>query len=165
MWRKTLRRVDARWLLAGFAAVLIAGVWGLTLLQLREVSRQQEDDALHDAVGLVRWFDEQASRTLDMADQAAIFLRRRYQALGGRFDLNEELRNGLGSNQRYNLFTIVDAGAVFAAMRHNGRGTLVHAGPIDGRVRTYAHARLVGLTGERVWSAPAGADRAAEAVL
>lgn len=258
MWQKTLRRVDARWLLAGFAAVLVAGVWSLTLLQLREVQRQQEEDALHDAVSLVRLFDEQASRTLDQADQAAVFLRRRYQALGGRLDLNGELRNGLGSNELYNLFTIVDAhadvvlstrpfapmnlgdrehirvqmastqdepylsrpvlgrvskkwslqltrrialadggfggavvasvdpqfftrlynevdvgrqgsialvgadgvmrarrvgmdnsggqdigaSAVFAAMRQNGRGTLLHAGPIDGRPRIYAYARL-----------------------
>lgn len=108
MWHKTLGKIDARWLLVGFALLLIGGTWTLTLYQLSEAKRLQVDDARRDAAALVRLFSEHATRTLEAADQAVIFLRHRYNSLGLQLDINRELREGLGPSDLYNLFTIVD---------------------------------------------------------
>jgi signal transduction histidine kinase len=108
MLQKTFRKIDVRWLLAGFALLLIAGTWILTLYQLNEDRDQEYSDARRDAHALVRLFSEHATRTIEAADQAVIFLRHRYNSLGTGLDIQRELRDGLGPSDIYNLFTIVD---------------------------------------------------------
>ncbi|MBY0237836.1 MAG: two-component sensor histidine kinase [Burkholderiaceae bacterium] len=111
MWRKTLNRIDVRWLLAGFALLLVAGTWTLTLVQLREARRLQLVDARSDAHALVRLFSEHANRTIEAADQAVMFLRHRYNSQAMALDINRELQEGLGPGDIYNLFTIVNQDA------------------------------------------------------
>lgn len=108
MWRKILGRLDVRWLLAGFALLLVAGTWTLTLVQLHESRRLQLADARRDARTLVRLFSEHANRSIEAADQAVMFLRHRYNSQGMALDINRELREGLGPGDIYNLFTIVN---------------------------------------------------------
>ncbi|OEZ63734.1 sensor histidine kinase [Duganella sp. HH105] len=103
-----LRRLDVRWLLALFAVVLIGATWAVTLTQLAAEERQEIAGAEREARDLVRLFDEHASRTIAAADQAVIFLRHRYNSLGSRLDIEQELRSGLGPSDLYHLFTIVD---------------------------------------------------------
>ncbi|WP_295993681.1 ATP-binding protein [Rugamonas sp.] len=110
MWRRTLRRVDARWLPGVFALLLIAGVWVVTVAQLRAAERDALDDAARDAGALVRLFGEHATRTLEAADQAVIFLRHRYRSEGRSLDIRRALREGLGPSDLYNLFSIVGPG-------------------------------------------------------
>ncbi|GJI99536.1 hypothetical protein RugamoR64_00750 [Duganella rhizosphaerae] len=108
MWRKLLLRVDMRWLLLGFALIVTVGTWSLTLLQLDEARRLVFSDAQRDATTLVRLFREHATRTLEAADQAVVFLRYRYNAEGLKLDIARELRDGLGPSDIYNQFSIVD---------------------------------------------------------
>src|SRR5476649_858863 len=109
MWRQTYRRIDARWLLGVFALLLMVGVWTVTVVQLRAAERDELADAQREAQALVRLFNEHAKRTLEAADQAVIFLRRRYLSEGLALDVGRALREGLGSSDIYNLFSIVDA--------------------------------------------------------
>jgi signal transduction histidine kinase len=108
MWRKILMRLDVRWLLLSFALLLIAGTWTATLYQIDEARRLQVDDARRDALALVRLFSEHATRTLEAADQAVIFLRHRYDADGAHLDIVRELENGLRPGDIYNQFSIID---------------------------------------------------------
>ncbi|MGV7207060.1 ATP-binding protein [Oxalobacteraceae bacterium A2-2] len=101
-------RIDVRWLLGGFAVLLVVGVWTLTLAQLGGAERLRRADAERDARTLVRLFSEHASRTLEASDQAVIFLRHRYTQVGKQLQIVDELRAGLGPSDIYNLFTIVD---------------------------------------------------------
>src|SRR5471032_1126859 len=101
MWRQTYKRVDARWLPAVFALLLIVGVWTVTVVQLRAAERDDLDDAEREAQALVRLFDEHASRTLEAADQAVIFLRHRYLTEGRSLDVAGALREGLGPSDIY----------------------------------------------------------------
>ncbi|WP_187358896.1 sensor histidine kinase [Pseudoduganella aquatica] len=101
-------RLDARLLLAMFAALLVAAVWGVTLAQLGQLRAGELADAQREAASLARVFEEHAARTVDAADQAAVYLRGRYAAQGGRLDLARELEAGLPSPSVYNLLTIID---------------------------------------------------------
>ncbi len=109
MLQLAMKKIDVRWLLGGFGLLLVAGIWTLTLLQLDKARQSELLDARRDASGLARLFDEHATRTIEAADQAVIFLRHRYASLGTGLDINSELKNGLGPGDIYNLFTIVDA--------------------------------------------------------
>ncbi|MBA5687912.1 sensor histidine kinase [Rugamonas apoptosis] len=108
MWRGSVKKLDVRWLVVCFGLLLIAGLWWLTLAQLADAERTELADAERDAQALVRLSDEHATRTLEAADQAVIFLRHRYQSSGMALDIPAELESGLGTLDLYNLFTIVD---------------------------------------------------------
>lgn len=106
---KKWEHVDVRLLLCTFVALLIAGIWSVTLLQLHQARAGAIADAQRDARGLARVFDEHAVRTIEAADQAVTYLRFRYNALGGALDIGADLKRGLNPGDLYNLFTIVDA--------------------------------------------------------
>lgn len=101
-------RWDTRTLLSLFMAILLAGLWSLTVLQLRHAHDAAVADAARDARSMARVFDEHAIRTIEAADQAVTYLRSRYQALGNRLDIVADLQQGLNPGPLYNLFTIVD---------------------------------------------------------
>ena len=101
-------RCDTRTLLSLFMAVLLAGLWSITLLQLQRAHDAAITDAGRDARSMARVFDEHAIRTIEAADQAVTYLRGRYQALGNRLDIVADLQQGLNPGPLYNLFTIVD---------------------------------------------------------
>jgi len=101
-------RCDTRTLLSLFMAVLLAGLWSITLLQLQRAHDAAITDAGRDARSMARIFDEHAIRTIEAADQAVTYLRGRYQALGNRLDIVADLQQGLNPGPLYNLFTIVD---------------------------------------------------------
>lgn len=111
MWHTLLRRLDARWLLALFALLLVAALWAVTLDRLAAEQRSETAAAERAARDLARLFDEHASRTIAAADQAVIFLRHRYDSAGRAMDLGAELQAGLGTSDLYHLFSIVDAHA------------------------------------------------------
>jgi hypothetical protein len=96
MLQAVQRHLDARWVLALFALLLVSGIWGSTLWQLEQDQRRAIAVAEREAQDLVRLFDEHASRTISAADQAVTFLRHRYNSLGTKLDMKRELAEGLG---------------------------------------------------------------------
>ncbi len=107
--RAALARIDPRFLLCWFAALLIALLWSMTLLQLAAEKRIEIDGARRDAASMARLFAEHASRAIEAADQAVIYLGYRYQALGNKLDIQQELEMGFSQGNLYNLFSIIDA--------------------------------------------------------
>lgn len=103
-----LERIDMRTLLTGFVALVVAGIWLVTLLQLEHARTRALEGARRDAQGLARVCEEHAVRTLEAADQAVTYLRFRYNALGKALDVKADLQQGLNPGDFYNLFTIVD---------------------------------------------------------
>ncbi|WP_426074423.1 ATP-binding protein [Janthinobacterium sp. DSP2-3-3] len=99
---------DTRALLSLFMAVLLAGLWSITMLQLQRARDAAITDAGRDARSMARVFDEHAIRTIAAADQAVTYLRSRYQALDKHLDIVADLQQGLNPGPLYNLFTIVD---------------------------------------------------------
>ncbi|MEB0133734.1 ATP-binding protein [Actimicrobium sp. CCC2.4] len=103
-----LKKIDARILLCVFAAVLVAGLWTITLLQLRTTRQVIIDNTQRDVRSLARLFNEHANRTVESADQAVTYLRFRYNTLGTGLDIAQDLKVGLNPDSIYNLFSIVD---------------------------------------------------------
>ena len=101
-------RLDTRVLLSMFMALLLAGLWGVTLLQLDHAYDQAIAEGQRDARSMARVFDEHAIRTIEGADQAVTYLRGRYNALGDKLDIASDLQQGLNPGPLYNLFTIVN---------------------------------------------------------
>ncbi|MBG6220021.1 MULTISPECIES: ATP-binding protein [unclassified Janthinobacterium] len=99
---------DTRTLLWFFMALLLAGLWSITVLQLQHAHDSAIADARRDARSMARVFDEHAMRTIEGADQAVTYLRSRYQTLGKRLDIVADLQQGLHRAPLYNLLTIVD---------------------------------------------------------
>lgn len=107
--RAVLARIDPRSLLCWFAALLIALLWSMTLLQLAVEKRIEIDSVRRDAGSMARLFAEHASRAIEAADQAVMYLGYRYQALGNELDIQHELEMGFKQGNLYNLFSIIDA--------------------------------------------------------
>ena len=101
-------RLDTRIVLSVFVALLLAGLWGVTALQLAHAYDGAVADARREARSMARVFDEHAIRTIEGADQAVTYLRGRYNALGDRLDIVTDLQQGLNPGPLYNLFSIVD---------------------------------------------------------
>lgn len=102
-------RIDLRVALSLFSLVLICGLWLGAFKELQNSRDNYLDDARRDAQSLSRLFLEHAYRTIEAADQAALYLRYRYAERGNALDLATEIDNGLVARNVYNLFSIVDA--------------------------------------------------------
>lgn len=107
MWQSVQKNWDSRWALALFALLLLAGIWGLTLWQLDNDKRQTIAATERQSRDLVRLFSEHAARTLQAADQAALFLRQRYVAEGHHLNISDELESSLAAGKLYHLFSII----------------------------------------------------------
>ncbi|WP_198937266.1 sensor histidine kinase [Herbaspirillum camelliae] len=102
-------RIDLRVALSLFSLLLICGLWLGAFKELQNSRDNYLDDARRDAQSLSRLFLEHAYRTIEAADQAALYLRYRYAERGNALDLATEIDNGLVARNVYNLFSIVDA--------------------------------------------------------
>jgi hypothetical protein len=102
-------RIDLRLALGLFSLLLICGLWLGAFKELNASRENHLQDARRDAQSLSRLFLEHAYRTVEAADQAALYLRYRYAERGQSLDLATEISNGLVARNVYNLFTIVDA--------------------------------------------------------
>jgi len=100
--------VDVGVILCICAALLLIGLWASTWWQLDKSYRDEVDGARRDAISLSLLFKEHATRTVESTDQAIVYLRSRYNDLGGSLDVNKELRDGIAPSNIYNLFSIVD---------------------------------------------------------
>ncbi|MFJ3056644.1 ATP-binding protein [Herbaspirillum sp. NPDC087042] len=102
-------RIDLRVALSLFSLLLICGLWLGVYKELQTSRENTLADARRDAQSLSRLFLEHAYRTIEAADQAALYLRYRYGQLGNSLNLATEIENGLVARNVYNLFTIVDS--------------------------------------------------------
>ncbi|WP_288407304.1 ATP-binding protein [uncultured Herbaspirillum sp.] len=102
-------RIDLRLALGLFSLLLICGLWLGAFKELATSRQNNLEDARRDAQSLSRLFLEHAYRTIEAADQAAVYLRYRYGERGQNLDLATEISNGLVARNVYNLFTIVDS--------------------------------------------------------
>lgn len=112
LWRlflpSSLLRIDLRFALTLFSIVLLCGIWLETYQELKTSRASAMADARRDAQSLSRLFLEHAYRTIEAADQAAIYLRYRFLNRGATLDLPAEIDNGLVARNVYNLFSIID---------------------------------------------------------
>ncbi|GAB3457605.1 ATP-binding protein [Massilia terrae] len=104
-----LRASAAPWLLCGFAAALVGGLWKATLNRIEEGRANLLRGATADAASLARLLDEHSVRTIQAADQAVRFVRGGFVEHGAQLDLARMVSRGLVLDDVINLYTVVDA--------------------------------------------------------
>jgi len=109
--RERIVRMPPATVLVVFAALLIAGLWTFTFYSAAVDERRVLDNATRDAQNMVRAFEEHIVRTVQAADQAALFLKYQYERQGPHFDIADYLRTGIILGDIYTLLTIVDGEA------------------------------------------------------
>jgi two-component system, NarL family, sensor histidine kinase BarA len=99
----------APWLLCGFAAVLVAGVWQATFNRIEEGRANLLRSTAADAASLARLLEEHSARTFQSADQAVQFIKHEYVQDGGRLDLPALEKDGVVLGDIFNLYSVVGA--------------------------------------------------------
>lgn len=108
-----LKRValSPRGMLWIFGAVLVLGAWVIASYEIHVSRERAIQAALGDAQNYARLFEEHTERSIQSADQAALFLKYQYERHGSRFDLQGYLSTGVILGDIFNLYTIVDENA------------------------------------------------------
>ena len=101
-------RVPPRAMLGTFAALLVAGLWAFTIYSATVDEQRVLADTVKDSQNMVRAFEEHTARTIQSADQAAIFLKYQYERQGPHFDIAEYQKTGIILGDIFTLLTIVD---------------------------------------------------------
>ncbi|MGZ5199820.1 MAG: sensor histidine kinase [Telluria sp.] len=99
----------APWLLCGFAAVLVAGVWQATVNRIEEGRANLLRATAADAASLARLLEEHSARTFQSADQAVQFIKSEYLQDGHKLDLAGMVERGVVLGDIFNLYSVVGA--------------------------------------------------------
>lgn len=102
------RSRDARVGLSLFSLLLLAYIWASTYYQLLDAKNEAIQTAQKDARNYARTIEEHTIRTLQTADQAALFVSEHYLASGEHFDLAAYLKSGIILGDILNQVSIVD---------------------------------------------------------
>ncbi len=90
------------------AALLVASVWAFAGYRIWVDHNNALRTVVGEARSFARAFEEHVVRTLQLADQAALFLKFEYEREGMGFVLADWVRQSQQVNTIFNLFTIVD---------------------------------------------------------
>jgi signal transduction histidine kinase len=142
----------APWLLCGFAAVLVAGLWQATANRIDEGRANLLRSTSADAASLARLLEEHSARTFQSADQAVQFIKHEYLQDGGRLNMPSLVADGVVLGDIFNLYSVVGPdGSVlmssqpfpptsladrehFQVQRDNPKAGLFVSKPVMGRV-------------------------------
>jgi len=116
-WR-WLRTGVLVWLVVLPCALLVAGIWLVTLQRIAAEREQAVAAALKANGNLAIAFEQQVFRTLKAAEQVAIFVREQYQRQGSAIDLGQWAARGVIRESMFTIVSVVDAsGAVVVSSR------------------------------------------------
>ncbi len=90
------------------AALLVASVWAFAGYRIWVDHNNALRTVVGEARSFARAFEEHVVRTLQLADQAALFLKFEYEREGMGFVIADWVRQSQQVNTIFNLFTIVD---------------------------------------------------------
>lgn len=118
MYQGTRRLKRIRWTAAIFSVVMILGLWLLTLMHLRQAREMHSQSMERNLLSVTRAIHAHALRTIQQADQAALFIKREYKQTGSTVNLQELIDEKILSEDIFNLFTITnDRSDVIASTR------------------------------------------------
>ncbi|AWB32819.1 sensor histidine kinase [Orrella marina] len=101
----------ARTLAYLLATALTVGLWTITLYQLHLARDMHMQMTQRNLVSVTRSLHAHATRTIQLADQAAIYIKREFQRQAMALDLNQMVQDKALTEDIFTLFTVVDANA------------------------------------------------------
>lgn len=149
-----LHTLPLAWLIVALCALLVAGIWLVTLQRIAAEREHAVAAALKANSNLAIAFEQQVFRTLKAAEQVTAFVREEYLRPGGTLDLSQWAARDVIRESMFNVISVVNAsgtivastvegnmGAVnysdrafFRAQQANGQDTLYINAPVLGRV-------------------------------
>ena len=101
-----------------FATLLTVGLWTISLYQLHLARDMQLQMTQRNLVSVTRSLYAHAIRTIQLADHAAVLIKREYLREGSALDLNQLIREKALTEDIFTLFTVVDE---YANVAHSSR--------------------------------------------
>ncbi len=107
---------DGRWSLWSIAAiglVLIVSLWTAVSLKISSEAAAEEELIRQRTMSLARVFEEHTIRTLASVDQALLFVKFQYEAIGDALDIGSAVRQGMIVNSLFNQVGIINADGIY----------------------------------------------------
>lgn len=101
-----LRKIIA--VILAFGVFLLCSVWAGLFFKVQSERRIEINNAFRETGNFARAFEEHTLRTINGADQVAIFLKYQYEKEGAAIDIPRYVRAGRFANQPFVLLSVVD---------------------------------------------------------
>lgn len=102
------RAANSAYSVVAIAALMILSLWAGLHYYIDFERRQTVHEAEQGLANYARAFGEHTVRTARVLDQTTMFVKREYEALGSRLDLERYGRDGVFLDQFYNLIVVID---------------------------------------------------------
>lgn len=102
------RKVNPAYSVVAAAAVLIMSLWAGLQVYVDFEKKDAYESAARLATNYTRTFEEHTVRTVRVLDQTTVFVKREYEMLGDRLNLEAYGRDGVFIDQFYNLIAVID---------------------------------------------------------
>ncbi|MDD5296498.1 MAG: ATP-binding protein [Rhodocyclaceae bacterium] len=108
-WSDSLfENINLSWAIVGFAAFVIAVLWGAVVYKADLERRLAVEMAYRDNANLARAFEEHTIRTLKSVDQAVLFLKFQYEKFGNKVNVADYVREGMIIANIFNQIGVID---------------------------------------------------------
>ena len=97
-----------------FGVSLLCLIWAGVYYQLDNERQAELRSAIRDTANMARAFEEHTLRTINSADQAALFLKYQYEQEGREMDIPRYVREGRFANLPFVLLGVIDEHGQFA---------------------------------------------------
>ena len=101
-------------LIVVFGVSLLCLIWAGVYYQLDNERQAELRSAIRDTANMARAFEEHTLRTINSADQAALFLKYQYEQEGREMDIPRYVREGRFANLPFVLLGVIDEHGQFA---------------------------------------------------
>ena len=101
-------------LIVVFGVSLLCLIWAGVYYQLDNERQAELRSAIRDTANMARAFEEHTLRTINSADQAALFLKYQYEQEGREMDIPRYVRQGRFANLPFVLLGVIDEHGQFA---------------------------------------------------
>ena len=97
-----------------FGLSLLCLIWSGVYYQIDNERQAELRSAIRDTANMARAFEEHTLRTINSADQAALFLKYQYEQAGRNIDIPRYVREGRFANLPFVLLGVIDEHGQFA---------------------------------------------------
>ena len=101
------------WLIEAIGLLLIAALWTAVGLKLSWEAAAEDEAIELRTMSLARVFEEHTARTMGSVDQALLFVKFQYEAIGDRLDIASAVQQGMIVGGLFNQVGVINADGIY----------------------------------------------------
>lgn len=136
------------WLIEAVGLLLIVALWTAVSLNLSREAAAEDAAIEHRTMSLARVFEEHTVRTMASVDQALLFVKFQYEAIGDRLDIASAVQQGMIVSSLFNQVGVINADGIYHL------SNLPDSARVDLRDREHFRVHQAADTGEVFVSKP-----------